>query len=55
MQRASTVFFLPEARGDGASAGAVLAGLGVGVAMLVIAELAEDPGRQDLSQPELGQ
>lgn len=48
------VFFFPEAR-DRAGAGVVLAGFGVGVAALRVAELGEHPGAEDRSQPGLGQ
>src|SRR5215472_19315153 len=47
-------FLLAGGAGDRASAGVVLAGLGVGVAVLVIAELTEGPGRQNRSQAGLG-
>ena len=53
--RAATVFFLPEARVIGLVAGVVLAGLGRGVAVVVVAELGEHPGAEDRPQAGLGQ
>src|ERR1700720_1653448 len=46
---------LARGAGDRAGAGIVLAVLRGGVAVLVIAELAKHPGRQDRSQARLGQ
>ena len=55
MNRAATVFFLPDARVIGRGAGVVLAGLRGGVAARVVAELAEHPGAEDGCQAGLGQ
>jgi hypothetical protein len=43
MNRAAAIFLFCGGTGDGAGAGVVLAGLAAGVAVRVVAELAEDP------------
>src|SRR5579859_2059877 len=46
---------LPRRAGERGGGGVVLAGLAAGVAVRVVAELAEDPGAEDESQAGLGQ
>src|SRR5271165_6005647 len=47
-------FLLARGAGEGAGGGVVLAGFAGGVAVRVVAELAEDPGAEDGSQAGLG-
>ena len=55
MNRAATTFFLPDARVIGLVRGVVPAGLAVGVAVRVVAELCEHPGAEDGAHAGLGQ
>lgn len=53
MNLARAIFFLPDARVIGG--GVVLAGLGAGVAVRVVAEFCEHPGAAYHAQPRLGE